>query len=59
MLIEEETGKILGAHLLGQKAGETINIFALALKFGISNRELRQVLWTYPTFISDVKDMIK
>ncbi|WP_026841127.1 dihydrolipoyl dehydrogenase family protein [Citrifermentans bremense] len=59
VLIEEETGKILGAHLLGQNAGETINIFALALKFGISNRELRQVLWTYPTFISDVKDMIE
>lgn len=58
VLIEEGTGRILGAHLFGQNAGETINIFTLAMKFGLTNRDLAKVLWTYPTFVSDVKEMI-
>jgi glutathione reductase (NADPH) len=30
VLVEEETGRILGAHLLGDQAAEHINLFALA-----------------------------
>jgi glutathione reductase (NADPH) len=35
-----------------------INIFALAIKFGLSNQDLKQVLWAYPTTVSDLKYMI-
>lgn len=58
VILEEGTGKILGAHILGQNAGETINIFSLAIKHGLTKDDLKEVLWSYPTFISDVKDMI-
>lgn len=58
ILIEKETGKIVGAHILGHNAGETINIFALAIRFGLSTHDLKKVLWAYPTDVSDIKDMI-
>jgi len=58
VLIDDDSGRILGAHLFGHNAGEAINVFALAMKFGHTNRELRQVLWAYPTHTSDLKYMI-
>lgn len=58
VIVEEGSEKILGAHILGQNAGETINVFAMAMKFGLSTGDLRKVPWSYPTFISDLKDMI-
>jgi glutathione reductase (NADPH) len=58
VLIEADTEKILGAHLFGHNAGETINIFAMAIKFGLSSQDLQRVLWAYPTDVSDIKDMI-
>jgi glutathione reductase (NADPH) len=58
VIIQEENGHILGAHLFGHNAGEVINIFALAIKFGLSNQDLKQVLWAYPTTVSDIKYMI-
>lgn len=58
VLVQEATGKILGAHLLGHNAGETINIFALALKLGLTISDLKKVLWGYPTYGSDLKYMI-
>ena len=58
VILEEESGRILGAHLFGHNAGEAINIFALAMKFGLGNQELKKVLWAYPTNVSDLKYMI-
>ena len=58
VLIEEGSGRILGAHLLGHNAGEAINIFALAIKFGLTNADLKKVLWAYPTHVSDLKYML-
>jgi glutathione reductase (NADPH) len=58
ILIEEGTGGLLGAHLFGHNAAEAINVFALAMKFGLTNRDLKRVLWAYPTHISDLKYML-
>lgn len=58
VILEEESGRILGAHLLGHNAGEAINIFAMAMKFGLSNQDLKRMLWAYPTNVSDLKYMI-
>ncbi|HEV8584557.1 MAG TPA: NAD(P)/FAD-dependent oxidoreductase [Methylomirabilota bacterium] len=57
-LVEEATGRILGAHLLGPHAPEIINIFAVAMRFGIRAEELKQVLFAYPTSASDVPFML-
>ena len=58
VLIQADTGRILGAHLFGHNAGEAINIFALAIKFGLSSSDLKKVLWAYPTHVSDLKYML-
>jgi len=58
VIIEKESGRILGAHLLGENADEAINIFALAMKEGITAHRLAKVLWAFPTTISDVEDMV-
>jgi len=58
VLIDEDTGLIVGAHLLGPHAEEVINLFALAMRARIPADELRQVLYAYPTYGSDVRFML-
>jgi glutathione reductase (NADPH) len=58
VLIDEETNRILGAHLLGPHADEVINLFAAAIRLRIPADELRQVIFAYPTHGSDVRFML-
>jgi glutathione reductase (NADPH) len=58
VLVEEGTDRVLGAHLLGPRADETINLFAVAIRLGLPAAELRQGLYAYPTFGSDVRFML-
>ncbi|MDW7774464.1 MAG: NAD(P)/FAD-dependent oxidoreductase [Desulfobulbaceae bacterium] len=59
VLIDNKGGGILGAHLHGENADEAINIFALAMREKIPADNLAKVLWTFPTTISDIEDMVK
>jgi glutathione reductase (NADPH) len=56
----EEAGsaRILGAHLVGHSSEELIHLFALAMKFGITAADLRDSVFAFPTFSSDVKNMV-
>jgi glutathione reductase (NADPH) len=56
-VLVQDNGNILGAHILGHNSTETINIFAMAINLGLSNRDLVKMLWAYPTNVSDLKDM--
>lgn len=58
VLIEEGSGKILGAHLLGYHAEEVINIFGLAIRNGLTSTDLKHNLYAYPTSGSDVIYMV-
>jgi glutathione reductase (NADPH) len=58
VLIEEGTGHILGAHLLGPHADEVINLFGVAMRLRIPAEALRQVIFAYPTYGSDVRFML-
>ncbi len=58
VLVEEGTGRILGAHLLGPSADELINIFALAIRRGLTAKDLQDVMFAYPTHASDVGYMV-
>lgn len=58
VLIEEETERILGAHLLGPHADEVINIFALAIRLDLKASDLRKAIWSYPTNASDITYML-
>jgi glutathione reductase (NADPH) len=59
VLVEEGSDKILGAHLLGPHADEVINIFSIAIRLGITTKNLNDpVLYSYPTNSSDVIYML-
>ena len=58
VLIEEDTDRILGAHVLGPHAEEVINLFAVAIRLRIPARELKEVLFAYPTSGSDIRFML-
>lgn len=58
VLVEEETGRILGAHLLGPHAEEVINLFALAMKAGVRAADVKETMWAYPTSGSDISYMV-
>lgn len=58
VLIEEGSGRILGAHLLGYHAEEVINLFGLAIRYGITAQNLKHMLYAYPSSSSDITYMV-
>ncbi|MGE4442793.1 MAG: NAD(P)/FAD-dependent oxidoreductase [Desulfomicrobium sp.] len=59
LLVEKGTRRILGAHVLGDRAEEMINLFALAMRAAIDVDELRSMLWAYPSFGYAMKYMFR
>lgn len=57
VLIDGQSDKILGAHILGENAGEVINIFALAMRLGLTASQLKEAIYTYPSICSDIAHM--
>jgi glutathione reductase (NADPH) len=57
-LVEEDSGRILGAHLVGPSADEVINIFALAIRHDLTVEKLKATMFAYPTAASDVGYMV-
>jgi len=57
-LVEEGSGCILGAHLVGPHADEVINIFGFAIRHGLTAEDLKQTIFAYPTGASDVGYML-
>ncbi len=58
VLVEEETDRILGAHLIGPHVDEVINIFALAIRKGLTTEDLKTTMFAYPTGASDIGYMV-
>lgn len=58
LLVDRQSDRILGAHLLGPAAAETVNLFALAMKFGLTATNIKSTLFAFPTFASDVRRMV-
>ena len=53
-----EKGKVLGAHLLGPKADEVINGFAIAMQHNLSVRDLKKTFLSYPSAFAEIRKMI-
>lgn len=58
VLVEEDSERILGAHLTGPDASETINLFAFAMQNGLKADSLRTLVTTYPSASSDLEYML-
>lgn len=57
-LVEEGTGRMLGAHLVGPHADEVINLFGLAIRHGLTADDLKSTMFAYPTGASDIGYMV-
>ena len=58
VIIDDETDKILGAHLLGPEYAEIINFFSLAMRLDLTTSDLRKMVSAYPSVGSDVGSMM-
>ena len=58
VIVDRSNDRILGAHFVGHAGQELVNIFGLAMRFGITARQIRENVYAYPTFSSDIKHML-
>ena len=59
VLVEEGIDRILGAHLLGPHSEEVINLFSVAIRLGLTAKDLNDpILYAYPTNSSDIVYML-
>lgn len=58
VLIDRSTDQVVGAHLLGPEYGELVNTFGLAMKLGLTTRQLKSATAAYPTVGSDLGSML-
>lgn len=57
-LVDADTDLILGAHLVGPHAEETISLFAMAMRHGLTASQVKDTVFAYPTGPSDVVYML-
>ncbi|AZO49066.1 MAG: NAD(P)/FAD-dependent oxidoreductase [Mesorhizobium sp.] len=58
IIVEETTGRIVGAHMVGHAGEELIHIFALAMKHAITASQLADMVYGFPTFSADIRNML-
>jgi glutathione reductase (NADPH) len=58
VVTERGTGRVLGAHVLGHGAEELINQFAIAIRAGMTARDLKGMILAYPSLGSDLQSMV-
>ena len=58
ILIDKSNDHIVGAHMFGPEYGELINFVALAIKLGLTTRQLKSMTATYPSIGTDLGSML-
>lgn len=57
VLIEDGSGRIIGAHMVGHQGEELIHLFSLAMRLGVPVSELEDMVYAFPTFSADVQSL--
>lgn len=55
VLIERDTDKIIGAHLIANHAEDLINFFSLAIELGLTAGQLKKPIFAFPTASDDIR----
>lgn len=58
VIIDKKNDLILGAHIIGPNAEETINVFAVAMQAGMQAKDLKTIPFTFPSASSDIVKMV-
>jgi glutathione reductase (NADPH) len=57
-IVDKKRDLILGVHIIAPEAGEMINLFVLAMCGKLTTKDLKQMIFAYPTFGNDIKGMV-
>ncbi len=55
VLVGKRSKRIIGAHVMAPRAGELINVFALAMRHNMTPSDLEGIPWGFPTATSDLR----
>lgn len=55
LVAEEDTGRLVGAHVLAAEAGEVIQEATLAIRFGLTVQDIAQTFHPYLTMVEGLK----
>jgi len=55
LVADEDTGRLLGAHVLADEAGEVIQEAVLAVRFGLTIKDLVETFHPYLTMAEGLK----
>lgn len=58
IVIDSKTTCILGAHFISNEADELVNYFAMAMQMQIDLKQLKKMMFAYPTTASDIVYML-
>lgn len=57
-IVDTKRDLILGVHIVAPQAGEMINLFVLAMCGKLTTKDLKRMIFAYPTFGNDIKGMV-
>ena len=58
ILADDQTDKVLGAHIIGPHAGELIAEIGVAMEFGASAEDIARTCHAHPTFLKQLKKLL-
>ena len=58
VLVDDDNDQIVGAHIVGHQGEDLIHLFAMAMRHGIPASKLKDDIFAFPTFSSDVKNLL-
>ncbi|MDQ8726336.1 NAD(P)/FAD-dependent oxidoreductase [Bradyrhizobium sp. LHD-71] len=58
IIVDETDDSIVGAHFVGHSGEELVNIFGLAIAHKLTATQIRDKIYAYPTFTSDIKNLL-
>lgn len=58
VIIDKRSNLVLGAHIIGPNAEETINVFAVAMQAKMKAQDLKTIPFVFPSASSDIAKMV-
>ncbi|MEC5155435.1 pyruvate/2-oxoglutarate dehydrogenase complex dihydrolipoamide dehydrogenase (E3) component, partial [Cryobacterium sp. CAN_C3] len=58
ILIDKNSDRIVGAHLFGHDYAEVANTISLAMKHGLTTKQIKSTTAVYPSVGSDLASML-
>ena len=57
VLVDADTDRFVGAHMVGHQGEDLIHLFAMAMQHDIAASRFKETMFAFPTFSSDAKNL--